>query len=255
MTDTPDRASASTARVLIAEDHALVREGIRSMLEEESDLEVIAEAQDGLEALELSRKLCPDLILMDVRLPKMDGLEATRLIKQECLKTSVLMVTSHENPEYLLEAMRAGAAGYVLKEATQQEVVASIREVLDGEFPLDKNLALQLIRRLADEGQKEEAMMAAAPATSTKKPLREYSKPPPALAEPLSPRQVEVLGLLVQGYTNQEMAEQLFISVSTAKKHVRQVIEKLKVSDRTQAALRAVELGLLSTEEGRKDRR
>jgi two-component system response regulator DegU len=108
MTDTPGRASSSPATLLIAEDHALVREGMRAMLTREPDSEVIAEAADGLEALELCRRLCPDLVLMDVRMPKMDGLEATWEIKTECPKTSVLMVTSHANPDYLLEAVRVG---------------------------------------------------------------------------------------------------------------------------------------------------
>src|SRR5919199_3219674 len=114
------------ARLVIADDHALVREGMRAMLTGEPDLKVIGEAQNGQEAVELCRCSCPDLVLMDVRMPKMNGLEATRAIKEECPQTSVLIVTSHHDTEYLLQALKAGAAGYILKEATKQRVIESI---------------------------------------------------------------------------------------------------------------------------------
>jgi DNA-binding NarL/FixJ family response regulator len=122
------------ARLIIADDHALLRSGIRSMLYEEPDLEVVGEAADGAEALELCRRLQPDLVLMDVRMPKMDGLAATRAIKEEFPRTSVVMVTMQEDPDYLFEAVIAGAAGYVLKGATPEQLTDAVRQVLDGEF-------------------------------------------------------------------------------------------------------------------------
>ena len=126
------------ARIVIADDHPLVREGFRALIAPEEDLEIVGEAQDGEEALELCRTLCPDLVLMDVRMPKMDGLEATRAVKAECPKTSVLVVTSHESTEYLLDAVRAGAAGYVLKDATHKQLINAIRRCLSGESPLNQ---------------------------------------------------------------------------------------------------------------------
>ena len=128
------------ARILIADDHALVREGLRTMLSGEEGIEVIAEANDGRQALDVCRELKPDLILMDVRMPVMDGLEATRKIKAEMPKTSVMMVTMHENPDYLFEAVKAGAAGYVLKDASGERLLSAVRRTLEGESPLTRSL-------------------------------------------------------------------------------------------------------------------
>src|SRR5215203_4629549 len=142
---------ATPARILIADDHALVREGLRTMLSGEDGIEVIAEANDGQQALTLCRELQPDLILMDVRMPVMDGLEATRKIKQEMPKTSVMIVTMHENPDYLFEAVKAGAAGYVLKDASGERLLSAVRGTLEGESPLNQELAMRLLKRLARE--------------------------------------------------------------------------------------------------------
>ena len=128
----------STVRLVIAEDHYLVRSGFRNMLASEPDLTVVGEAENGREALELCRELRPDLVLMDVRMPQMDGLQATRAIKGELPATDVLVVTTHENPEYLLEALKAGAAGYVLKDAPKRQLVNVIRRVTNGESPLNQ---------------------------------------------------------------------------------------------------------------------
>ena len=127
--------SAVSIRLLIADDHALVRSGLRSMLQREPGVEIVGEARNGREAVELCRSLEPDLVLMDVRMPEMDGLEATRAIKQECPGTGVLMVTMHENRDYMLEATKAGAAGYVLKDASRNELISAIRRVVDVEPP------------------------------------------------------------------------------------------------------------------------
>ena len=138
------------ARLIIADDHALVRSGMRSMLAGEAGLEVVGEAADGAEALELCRRLRPDLVLMDVRMPGMDGLAATRAIKEELPRTSVVMVTMQEDLDYLFEAVIAGAAGYVLKGATPEQLTEAVRQVLSGEFLLDQRLTIDLLRSMAE---------------------------------------------------------------------------------------------------------
>ncbi len=222
-TEKARRAQPSTARLVIADDHDLARAGLRTMLSGERGLEVVGEASNGREALALCRRLKPHLVLMDVRMPEMDGLTATRAIKRECPGTSVVIVTMHENPDYLFEAIKAGAAGYILKDATRQEVIIAVRKVLQGESLMEPKLASQLLRRLAEE-----------------------SKPrPDASAERLTRREIEVLRLLAQGKTNREIAQALVVSTGTVKVHVEHIIAKLGVSDRTQAAVRGIELGLI----------
>ncbi len=227
--DPGDRSGPT--RLLIADDHALIRDGLRSMLGGEPDLEVVGEASNGREALELCRALRPDLVLMDVRMPEMDGLEATRAIKREHPEIGVLIVTMHENPDYLFEAIKGGAAGYVLKDAFRDELITAVHEALDGELPMDPNLAARLLRRLADE---------------TRERARASVRPSSELSNPLTPGELEVLKLLAQGHTNHGIAQSLALSTGTVKTHARRVIAKLGVSDRTQAAVRAFELGLVA---------
>jgi DNA-binding NarL/FixJ family response regulator len=220
-------------QLVIVDDHDLAREGLRDMLEDEPDMEVVGEAANGREALTLCSRLVPDLVLMDVRMPEMDGLEATREVKQGFPKISVLMVTMHENPDYLLEALRAGAAGYILKDAPKHEVASAVRQVLNGESPLDPELAVRLLRRLAIEGQKRES------------PVRGPGEYGGAPTEALTPRELEVLELLKLGRTNPQIAQELVISPRTVKRHVENITTKLGVSDRTQAVVRSFELGIL----------
>jgi DNA-binding NarL/FixJ family response regulator len=227
------------ARVVLADDHMLIRQGLKSMLDRHPDVEIVGEAENGLEALELCRSSRPDLVLMDVRMPKMNGLEASQAIKQEFPQTSVLIVTSHEDPDYLFEAIKAGCAGYVLKEAGQEELTTAIRKVLDGEALLDPDLSARLLRRMVDETQKQNEE----PAETS---LNEPGEAP--ISNSLSPREVEVLRLVAKGQTNRQITQNLLISLGTVKIYVRRIIEKLRVSDRTQAAVRAVELGLLPPE-------
>ena len=220
------------ARLAIVDDHELSRAGVRDMLMDVSDFEIVGEARDGLEALELCRHARPDLVLMDLRMPRMDGLTATRAIKEEHPEISVLVMTMHENPDYLLRALRAGAAGYILKDADYEDVVSAIKRVLSGESPLAPELAAQLLRRIALEVRDPEG---------TSPELKRTT-----LAQPLTPRETEVLEHLAQGKTNRQIADEFVISIGTVKNHVEHVISKLGVSDRTQAVVRALQLGIIS---------
>jgi DNA-binding NarL/FixJ family response regulator len=221
-------------RLVLADDHHLLRRGFRSLLSGEPGLEVVGEVSTGLEAIEICQRLVPDLVLMDIRMPEMDGITATRQIKREQPGVSVLMVTMHENPDYLLEALDAGAAGYVLKDAPADRLINAVRRTLDGESPLNQELATRLLRQLAEEKQH----------SLYPTPSKRHEPPEDAL----TPREKEVLGLLTTGQTNQQIAQTLTISKGTAKVHVERIIRKLGVSDRTQAAVRAIELGFTSLE-------
>jgi DNA-binding NarL/FixJ family response regulator len=213
--------TASPSRLIIADDHELARTGLRGMMTGQPDLLVVGEAATGHEAVALCRRLRPDLALMDVRMPDLDGLAATRVIKQDTPATAVVMVTMHENPEYLLEALRAGAAGYVLKDATHAEVLKTVRRVLEGEVLLTPEVASRLLVRLVRE-----------------------KRPSPEQAVHLTSRELVVLRLVAQGWTNREIAGELHLSAGTVKVHVERILAKLGVAHRTQAAVRAVEMGL-----------
>jgi DNA-binding NarL/FixJ family response regulator len=214
--------SGKPVRVMVVDDHELVRAGISGLLADEAGIQVVGEASNGREAVDLCARLRPELVLMDVRMPEMDGLAATRAIKEVQPETAVIIVTMHESADYLYEALKAGAAGYVLKDARREELVSAVRTVQRGETILNADLASQLLRRMAGE-----------------------VKQPAQAPTSLTPREVEVVRLLAQGKTNRQIADELVVSPSTVKAHVEHIIAKLNVSDRTQAAVRAVELGLL----------
>jgi DNA-binding NarL/FixJ family response regulator len=210
-------------RVLIVDDHQLTRAGLAAVLGSDPELAIVGEASNGREAVELARSLQPDLVLMDIRMPDMDGLAATRLIKQHNPRTSVLLLSMFDEPDFLVEAVDVGAAGYVLKDATVDELQRAVREVLSGGFPIDDRLAREVLVRLARRK------------TVTQAPVSQ-----------LSSRELEVLPLLARGATNREIAEALTIAPYTVKAHVDHIFAKLGVSDRTQAAVRAIELGLFT---------
>jgi DNA-binding NarL/FixJ family response regulator len=184
---------------------------------------VVGEAGNGREAIALCGELQPDLALLDVRMPEVDGLAAARAIKQASPRTIVLIITTHEHPDYLLAALKAGAAGYMLKDISRQELLTAVRRVLRGESILNGEVAAQALQRLAGETSVQAA---------------------PSL-ERLTARERQVLQLLAEGQTNREIAAHLSLSVGTVKIHVEHIIAKLGVSDRTQAAVRAVASGLL----------
>ena len=234
----------SAARLLVVDDHAFMRLGIKAILDRDATLEVVGEARDGRAAIQCCRELRPDLILMDVKMPGMDGIEATRRIKAEFPSTSVLILTAHADHRLLMDAVKAGAAGYVLKGEHPNHVLDAVRAVLDGETPLDQGLAMGLLRHLAQEAAVQTAVQAAMQAA---RPRAERATSGPVAATPplLTPRETEVLSRLALGETNRQIAKELHLSLSTVKRHLEHIISKLKVSDRTQAAVKAIEMGLL----------
>lgn len=217
------RSSSPSARVLIVDDHELARAGLAAVLAREPGIEVAGEAGDGAAALDFVARHPVDLVMMDLQMPVMDGIEATRQIKALHPAISIIMVTVQAKPDALMEALRAGVAGYLLKDASRREIIGAVRQVLRGEAFLNPDLVLQTLRRLAQATPGDDA----------------------ALIEPLTPREQQVLRLLMQGKTNREIARELVISPGTVKVHVEHIIAKLGVSDRTQAAVRALELGLV----------
>jgi DNA-binding NarL/FixJ family response regulator len=226
-----------TSRILVVDDHPLLRKGFVFALSSEPDLEVVGEAADGFEALELCQETRPDLVLMDISMPIMDGIEATRGVKKRCPKTLVLVLTAHEDDSLMLEAIRAGAVGYLLKGSSPRSLTEAVRDALGGESPMDSRMAGRLLRRLAEEE--------ASPHGLTPPAAAEGEARNKAVGPSLSPRELEVLGHVVIGKTNRLIAQELYMSLSTVKRHLERAGSKLGVSDRTQAVVRAIELGLL----------
>jgi DNA-binding NarL/FixJ family response regulator len=238
------RHPSGPARIVIADDHPLFRSALRTLLEGSEGVEVIAEATDGKETLGLSRCLRPDLVLMDVIMPKMDGVAATRAIKAELPRTVVLVMTASEDSEHLLSALSVGAGGYVLKSADPERITEAVRKALEGEFPLDQEVAKRLLLRLSQEKQeRQEERVNPVPET----PTTEVRETPPvdAANRELSRREAEVLRLIAHGRTNEQIARELLLSTSTVKNHVGRILSKLGASDRTQAAITAIEMGLM----------
>lgn len=213
-------------RIVIADDQGMVRSGFRFLLEDEPDLEVVGEAADGNEAVEVVTRLCPDVVLMDVRMPRLDGLAATRQLVAAGIDTKVLVLTTFDLDEYVFEALRAGACGFLLKDAPAEELVAGIRLVMAG----DALLAPGVTRRVID------AFVDRAPVTP---------RSDDRCLSTLTPREVEVLGLLAKGLSNADIATRLFISNATTKTHVSNVLGKLGVPDRVQAVIYAYERGVV----------
>jgi DNA-binding NarL/FixJ family response regulator len=223
----------TTVRIVIVDDRDLVRHGIKTMLSGEREVEVVGEAANGREVLEVCRDVRPHLVLMDIRMPDTDSATTTRAIKQQLPDVSVLILTAYENQDYLLEAIQAGADGYMLKDAPRSQLITAIRKVLNGEIALTRELATQLLKRLVNEVSG----------------ARRGSKQRAELPATITPREREVIELLALGWTNRRIAQDLVISAGTAKRHVENIMTKLGVPDRTQAVVRALELGIITPPE------
>ncbi|MFF2271930.1 response regulator [Agromyces sp. NPDC058136] len=215
-------SQAGPIRVVVADDHPIVRAGIVGLLDTAAGIEVVGQASNGGEAVALARAEHPDLVLMDLRMPGVDGATATADIVASVPGTRVLVLTTYETDEHILSAIEAGAGGYLLKAAPQEEILAGIRAVAAGETVLAPSIAAKLVAR-----------------------VRADAAEPPASMPSLSPRELEVLREVAAGRSNPEIAGLLFIGEATVKTHLLHVFEKLEVSDRTRAVTRAMELGLL----------
>ena len=212
-------------RVLIADDHELLRDGLRGMLDAQQDMEVVGEAEDGAQAVNEAIKLHPDVVLMDIRMPGMDGLEATRLITRDASAPKVVMLTTFDLDDYVYEALRAGASGFLLKDSPRHDLIAAVRAAAAG----DALLAPSVTRRLI------EAFARRPPETS----------PSPSRLASLTARERDVLLLLARGRSNSEIALALVVSEATVKTHVGNVLAKLGLRDRVQAVILAYETGLV----------
>jgi DNA-binding NarL/FixJ family response regulator len=219
-----------SVRVLIADDQALIRTGFRMILDAEPGIEVVGEATDGAEALELAASLDPDVILMDIRMPNLDGLEATRRLTGGDSTSKdgpkVLILTTFDLNEYVYEALRAGASGFLLKDTPPEQLVAGVQIVASG----DALLGPSITRRLIEEFSR----------------TRPVDTPPPPSVEELTARELEVLGLIAKGMSNAEIAAELVVSETTVKTHVARVLMKLGLRDRVQAVVLAYESGLIA---------
>jgi NarL family two-component system response regulator LiaR len=219
-------------RVLIVDDHQIVRKGIRGLLGTEADLEVVGEAKDGFEAISKAATLKPEVVLMDLEMPGMDGIEAIRRIKEHPPEVQILVLTSFATDDKVFPAIKAGALGYLLKDSSPKELIAAIRDVHRGEPSLHPTIAKMLLEEISAPPQK------------------------PPTKDPLTDRELEVLELVAGGLSNQQIADKLVISESTVKTHVNHILGKLHLASRTQAALYALRAGLasLDKEESEGDR-
>ncbi|WP_102271978.1 response regulator [Cytobacillus massiliigabonensis] len=210
-----------TIRILIADDHHVVRRGLAFFLKTQQDIDIIGEARDGKEAVEMTMRLLPDIVLMDLEMPNMNGIEATRAIKQGCPDVKIMMLTSFSDQDHVIPAIEAGASGYQLKDIEPDELVRAIIHLKNGENQLHPKATSHLLSHLTAKSSEE------------RKPL-----------EGLTKRELEVLKEIAKGKSNKEIAADLFITEKTVKTHVSNVLSKLELADRTQAALYAVRNGL-----------
>lgn len=221
-----DSTATRPVRILLADDQPLLRTGFRMVLGTEDDLDIVAEAGDGVEAVELSRRLLPDVVLMDIRMPRMDGVAATRAIVDARLPVRVLILTTFDLDEYVVGALRAGASGFLAKDVPAEDLVTAIRTVAAGEAVVAPRILRRLLDRFADV-------------------LPDPAATPPKALDALTEREREVLVQVARGLSNAEIARELSVSETTVKTHVGHVLTKLGLRDRVQAVVLAYETGLV----------
>ncbi|MCB9109964.1 MAG: response regulator transcription factor [Anaerolineales bacterium] len=209
-------------KILLCDDQAVIRDGLEMLLNLEKDFEVVGSAQDGYEAVELTEKKQPDLVLMDLKMPGMNGIEATREIRKKHPDIKILVLTTYDDDEWVFDAIRAGASGYLLKDTPRQKIIEAIRGTVDGKSFVDPVVAGKLLNQVASN----------------------QTQPTSILTEKLTERELDVLRLLAKGMPNTDIAGTLHLSEGTVRNHVSAILEKLGVSDRTQAAVIAIQHGL-----------
>ncbi|MGD9682233.1 MAG: response regulator [Candidatus Obscuribacterales bacterium] len=224
-------------RTMIVEDHKLTRIGLKAVLERTEDIKVVAEAENGREAIEKAGEFRPDVILMDVGMPEMDGIQAVQEIRDRYKEINTIMLTSHDNDRDIFASLSSGACGYCLKDVDPERLFTAIRSVNAGDIWLDSAIASRVMKFYS--GTPARSSQDSGPVASGS------AGNMPPLPDPLSPRELEVLACVVDGMSNQQIADKLIISLATAKTHVRNILNKLAVDDRTQAAVQAMRRGLV----------
>ncbi len=217
---------SEAVKVLIADDHALVRKGLLALLEAKLDVQVVGEATDGIEAVRMAGSCSPDIILMDLEMPRKDGIIAIKEIRRQLPQSKILVLTSYTDDQRVIAAIRAGANGYLLKTSTPDDLMRAIREVLQGRMPLDPEITSTVVRE-----------------------LERPAETPPTRPENLSNREIDVIRLIAKGYPNRQIAEELLISDRTVSTHVGRILKKLQLENRTQIALYALRKGLADLDE------
>lgn len=209
-------------KILLCDDQAVIRDGLELLLQLEKDIQVVGSASDGAEAIDLASQKQPDLILMDLKMPGVNGIEATRQIRAKFPDIKILVLTTYDDDEWLFDAIRAGASGYLLKDTPRQKIIEAIRGTMEGKSFLDPLVAGKLMNQVSSN----------------------QKQPASVLTERLTDRELDVLHLIARGFTNSDIAGQLHLSEGTVRNHVSAILEKLGVSDRTQAAVIAIQHGL-----------